>query len=150
MTLRLSASAIRSVDELPYRSAIAAHVKLVMLSWAVYPALDPRLPGRDVRHHRGGRAAQAARLHRRDDTDALEAGALRRFGPIADRATLAARAGMDLLLCSQRTVSEGERALNSLEIGYLHGTLNRAAFMAADDRIMALRATLQPRPGPAG
>ena len=81
-------------------------------------------------------------------TDALEAGALRRFGPIADRAARAARAGMDLLLCSDRNVSEGESALASLERGYLHGTLNRAAFMAADDRIMALRASLQSRPGP--
>jgi beta-N-acetylhexosaminidase len=83
-------------------------------------------------------------------TDALEAGALRRFGPIANRATLAAQAGMDLLLCSQRNVSEGERALSALESGYLRGALNRAAFMAADDRIMALRATLRSRAGPAG
>lgn len=150
VTLRLPASVIRSVDELPYWSAIAAHVKLIMLSWAVYPALDPVYPA--------GMSATIAvgELRRRlgftgvTVTDALEAGALRRFGPIAHRATLAARAGIDLLLCSQRNVSEGERALNSLESGYLHGTLNHAAFMAADDRIMALRATLQSRPGPAG
>ena len=150
VTLPLSASAIRSVDELPYRSAIAAHVKLVMLSWAVYPALDPGIPA--------GMSATivVGELRRRlgftgvTVTDALEAGALRRFGPIANRAALAARAGMDLLLCSQRNVSEGEHALSALESGYLHGTLSRAAFMAADDRIMALRATLQSRPGPAG
>ena len=150
VTLPLSASAIRSVDELPYRSAIAAHVKLVMLSWAVYPALDPGVPA--------GMSATivVGELRRRlgftgvTVTDALEAGALRRFGPIATRAALAARAGMDLLLCSQRNVSEGERALSALESGYLRGALNRAAFMAADDRIMALRATLQSRAGLAG
>jgi beta-N-acetylhexosaminidase len=143
VTLHLPASVIRSVDELPYRSAIAAHVKLVMLSWAVYPALDPRFPA--------GMSATIAvgELRRRlgftgvTVTDAMEAGALRRFGPIATRATLAARAGMDLLLCSQRHVSEGERALNSLASGYRHGTLNRAAFLAADSRIMALRASLR-------
>ena len=149
VTLRLPASVIRNVDELPYRSAIAAHVKLIMLSWAVYPALDPRYPAGlsatiavgELRHRLGFTGVTV--------TDALEAGALRRSGPIADRAILAARAGMDLLLCSHRNVSEGEQALNSLESGYLYGSLNRAAFMAAVDRIMALRATLQPRPGPA-
>ena len=149
VTLRLPASVIRSVDELPYRSAIAAHVKLIMLSWAVYPALDPVYPA--------GMSATIAvgELRRRlgftgvTVTDALEAGALRRFGPIADRADLAARAGMDLLLCSHRQVSEGESALASLRSGYLHGTLNRAAFLAAVDRITALRATLPPRPRPA-
>jgi beta-N-acetylhexosaminidase len=150
VTLPLPASAIRNVDELPYRSAIAAHVKLIMLSWAVYPALDPVYPAGmsatiavgELRHRLGFTGVTV--------TDALEAGALRRFGPIANRATLAARAGMDLLLCSQRNVSEGERALNALESGYLHGTLSRAAFMAADDRIMALRASLRSRPGTPG
>ena len=150
VTLRQPASVIRNVDEVPYRSAIAAHVKLIMLSWAVYPALDPVYPAgmsatiavSELRHRLGFTGVTV--------TDALEAGALRRFGPIADRATLAARAGMDLLLCSQRTVAEGERALNSLENGYRHGTLNRAAFRTADNRIMALRATLPSGPGPAG
>jgi beta-N-acetylhexosaminidase len=72
-----------------------------------------------------------------------------RSAPIANRTILAARAGMDLLLCSQRSVPEGESALNSLENGYLRGSLNRAAFKAADARILALRATL-PRPAAAG
>jgi beta-N-acetylhexosaminidase len=150
VTLPLSAAAIRSVDELPYRSAIAAHVKLVMLSWAVYPALDPGRPAGMSATIVVGELRQRLGFTGVTVTDALEAGALRRFGPIANRATLAARAGMDLLLCSQRKVSEGQRALNSLASGYLHGTLNRAAFMAADDRIMALRASLPSGPGPVG
>jgi hypothetical protein len=54
---------------------------------------------------------------------------------------------MDLLLCSQRDVPEGQRAMTSLERGYLRGSLNRAAFRAADERIMALRATLRGHPG---
>jgi beta-N-acetylhexosaminidase len=150
VTLPLSASAIRSVDELPYRSAIAAHVKLVMLSWAVYPALDPGVPAGMSATIVVGELRKRLGFTGVTVTDALEAGALRRFGPIANRATLAAQAGMDLLLCSQRNVSEGERALSALESGYLRGALNRAAFMAADDRIMALRATLRSRAGPAG
>jgi beta-N-acetylhexosaminidase len=146
VTLPLPAATIRSVDELPYRSAITAHVKLVMLSWAVYPALDPRFPAGMSSTIAVGELRQRLGFTGVTVTDALEAGALRRFGPIANRAVLAARAGMDLLLCSQRHVSEGERALTALENGYLHGALNRAAFMAAEDRIMALRATL-PAPG---
>src|SRR5215469_14160126 len=44
VTLRLALSTIRAVDELPYVSAIAAGVKLVLVSWAIYPALDARFP----------------------------------------------------------------------------------------------------------
>ena len=44
VTLNVSLSSLRAMDELPYQSAIAAGVKLVMASWAVYPALDARLP----------------------------------------------------------------------------------------------------------
>jgi beta-N-acetylhexosaminidase len=150
VTLPLPAATIRGVDELPYRSAIAAHVKLVMLSWAVYPALDPNFPAGMSSTIAVGELRQRLGFTGVTVTDALEAGALRRFGPIANRAMLAARAGMDLLLCSQREVSEGERALTALASGYLHGTLNRASFLAADDRIMALRATLQSQPGAAG
>ena len=37
VTLDVSAAILRSTDELPYRAAIAAGVKLVMTSWAIYP-----------------------------------------------------------------------------------------------------------------
>jgi beta-N-acetylhexosaminidase len=147
VTLAVPTSAIRGVDELPYRSAVAAHVKLVMLSWAVYPALDPVYPAGLSTTVVQGELRVRLGFTGVTITDALEAGALRRFGPIANRATLAASAGMDLLLCSQRDVPEGQRAMTSLERGYLRGSLNRAAFRAADERIMALRATLRGHPG---
>ncbi len=44
VTLNLSAATIRGVDEFPYRAAIAAGVKLVMVSWAVYPSLGSKRP----------------------------------------------------------------------------------------------------------
>jgi beta-N-acetylhexosaminidase len=142
VSLPLPASAIRTIDELPYRAAIAAHVKLIMASWAVYPALDPDFPA--------GLSATIVQGELRGRlgftgvtvTDALEAGALSPFGTIANRATLAARAGMDLLLCAQGNVPEGESAMSSLESGYRSGALNSATFKAADERILALRATL--------
>jgi beta-N-acetylhexosaminidase len=142
VTLRLSASTIRNVDELPYRSAIAARVKLVMVSWAIYPALDPVLPAGLSTKIVQGELRQRLGFAGVTITDALEADALGPFGSIANRAILAARAGMDLLLCASGNVSEGESAMNSLASSYLHGSLNSAALKAADKRILALRATL--------
>ena len=142
VTLQRSASTIRNVDELPYRSAIATHVKLVMVSWAIYPALDPVFPAGLSTKIVQGELRQRLGFAGVTITDALEAGALGPFGSIANRATLAARAGMDLLLCAPGNVSQGESVMNSLESSYLHGSLNNAAFKAADERILALRATL--------
>src|SRR5947208_2918205 len=44
VTLNVPRHQLRTVDERPYRSAIPAGVKLVMVSWARYPALDKRRP----------------------------------------------------------------------------------------------------------
>ena len=46
VTLTVPLTALRTIDEYPYQAAIAAGVKLVLVSWAIYPALDPaRLAG---------------------------------------------------------------------------------------------------------
>jgi beta-N-acetylhexosaminidase len=142
VTLPESGPAIRDVDELPYQSAVAAHIRLIMVSWAVYPALDPAHPaglsGRIV----GGELRQRLGFTGVTITDALEADALRPFGSIASRAALAAKAGMDLLLCSQGKVAEGESAMNYLQNAYARGSLDSSVFKAADGRIMALRSWL--------
>ena len=49
VTLNVSLSGLRGKDEVPYPAAIAAGVKLVMVSWATYPALDRSSPGGAVR-----------------------------------------------------------------------------------------------------
>ncbi len=142
VTLNLSAATIRGTDEYPYQAAIAAGVKLVMVSWAVYPALDPKRPaglssaivGGDLRTRLGFRGVTI--------TDALEAGALRAFGSFGHRAVLAAGAGMDLILCAEGSVAQGEGATDGLENGYLDGILSKPAFSAAVARILALRAGL--------
>jgi beta-N-acetylhexosaminidase len=142
VTLNLSAATIRGTDEYPYQAAIAAGVKLVMVSWAVYPALDPKRPaglssaivGGDLRTRLGFRGVTI--------TDALEAGALRAFGSFGHRAVLAAGAGMDLILCAEGSVAQGEGATDGLENGYLNGILSKPAFSAAVARILALRAGL--------
>jgi beta-N-acetylhexosaminidase len=142
VTLSLSAAAIRGTDEAPYHTAIGAGVKLVMVSWAVYPALDrahpaglsPAIVGGELRSRLGFKGVTI--------TDALGAGALRAFGTFGNRAELAATAGMDLVLCSEGHVGEGESAIDGLERGYLNGTLNRTAFTAAVTRVLVLRAGL--------
>jgi beta-N-acetylhexosaminidase len=142
VTLRQGAAVIRAVDERPYRAAVAAGAKLVMVSWARYPALDTRYPAGLSPVIVGGELRRRVGFSGVTITDALEAGALRPFGPIRARATLAAAAGMDLLLCSAQATSEGTQAIGALQAGYRTGQLPRPAFRAAVRRILALRATL--------
>ena len=143
VTLNLSKREIRDVvDELPYQAAIAAGVRLVMVSWAVYPALDSRRPAGLSSPIINGELRTRLHFKGVTITDALEARALRPFGSTQNRAFLAAGAGMDLILCSGQTPLQGEAALASLENGYSRRTLNQTAFRAAVARILALRASL--------
>ena len=75
-------------------------------------------------------------------TDALEAGALNAFGTTNQRAVLAAQAGMDLILCSARDVSQGETATTRLVNGLASGQLDPTTLQAGVDRLNALRASL--------
>jgi beta-N-acetylhexosaminidase len=143
VTLDVPRQELRGVDELPYQAAIAAGVKLVMVSWAIYPALDPNVPAGLSSTIVNGELRQRLGFGGVTITDALEAGALAPFGSIAHRATLAAGAGMDLLLCSQQTDTEGEQARIALADSYSRGSLGHPAFTAALDRILALRASLR-------
>ena len=143
VTLNVPLDKIRSVDERPYQAAVAAKVKLAMVSWAVYPALDGKRPAglsplivRSELRKRLGFAGVTI-------TDALEAGALKNFGTTANRAKLAARAGMDLVLCAEQHYSEGNTARKALRSAYLvSGPAAQSAFKAAVERVIALRATL--------
>ncbi|MGY3061965.1 beta-N-acetylhexosaminidase [Streptomyces sp. TE3672] len=141
VTLTTSVSTLRSVDEVPYRAAISAGTKLVMLSWAVYRALDADRPAGlsptvvgELRNRLGFPGVTV--------TDALEAGALRAYGSTAERAVLAAAAGMDLILCSARDAAQGEEAVTALSEALAAGTLDGTAFDAGAERVNALRGSL--------
>ncbi|MER5370572.1 glycoside hydrolase family 3 N-terminal domain-containing protein [Streptomyces sp. NPDC002722] len=141
VTLTTSVSTLRSVDEVPYRAAISAGTKLVMLSWAVYRALDADRPAGlsptvvgELRNRLGFPGVTV--------TDALEAGALRAYGSTAERAVLAAGAGMDLILCSARDAAQGEEAVTALSEALAAGTLDGTAFDAGAERVNALRGSL--------
>ena len=142
VTLNVSLPDLRTIDEYPYQAAIAAGVKLIMVSWAVYPALDPGRPAGLSPVIVGGELRQRLGFTGVTITDALEAGALQPFGTTQNRAVLAAAAGMDLLLCSDLNASQGEQARTALRDGYRNGTLGHAAFNAALQRIIALRSGL--------
>ncbi|MGD0559415.1 MAG: glycoside hydrolase family 3 N-terminal domain-containing protein [Streptosporangiaceae bacterium] len=142
VTLDVSLNDLRTIDELPYHSAIAAGVKLILVSWAVYPALDPKYPA--------GLSSRIVQGELRDRlgfrgvtiTDALEAGALEHFGSTAERSVLAAQAGMDVIMCASQDVSQGEQAVASLASAYESKKLPQAQFLDAVNRILALRKTL--------
>ncbi len=142
VTLKLSKSTIRNVDELPYKAAIAAGVKLVMVSWAVYPALDRSRPAGMSSAIVQGELRGRLGFGGVTITDALEAGSLRALGTFGHRAELAAGAGMDLILCGDGHVAEGEQAMTGLQSGYLHGALDKAAFRASVQRVIELRSSL--------
>jgi beta-N-acetylhexosaminidase len=142
VTLNVSLNDLRAIDELPYRSAIAAGVRLVMCSWGLYPALDRAHPAGLSSRIVGGELRDRLGFKGVTITDALEAGALEHFGSTGQRAVLAAQAGMDVILCSSQNVSQGEQAVASLASAYADKKLNQAQFQAAANRVLALRETL--------
>jgi beta-N-acetylhexosaminidase len=145
VTLPLSASTLRDVDIRPYPAAIDAGVRLVMASWAVYPALDSARPAGLSKHVIQGELRGRLGFDGVTITDALEAGALKEFGGFGNRAVLAADAGMDVLLFSNKTVGEGAEGLKALTNALKRGQLSRPAFQASVERILALRQDLASR-----
>jgi beta-N-acetylhexosaminidase len=113
-----------------------------MLSWAVYPALDrsrpaglsPTIIGPELRGRNGFTGVTI--------TDALEAGALAAFGSTGQRAVTAAAAGMDLILCSARDLTQAETATSALASALGNGQLDPTAFDDAVNRVTALRSGL--------
>jgi len=142
VTLDVGLHALRTVDEYPYRAAIAAGVKLVMVSWAVYPALARGTPAGLSSAIVNGELRSRLGFRGVTITDALEAGALQAFGTTGQRATLAARAGMDLILCSGQRAIQGRLARSALATALTSGTLSTSVFDAALARTIALRTSL--------
>jgi beta-N-acetylhexosaminidase len=142
VTIDLSASTLRAVDEFPYRAAFTAGAKLAMVSWARYPALDQRLPAAlsptVVRGELQGRLGFAGVTI----TDALGAGAIDAYGSLQNKTMLAARAGMDALLCTAIKPLPGSKCVAGLKAGYLDGALPKNAFQAQLAQLLQLRASL--------
>jgi beta-N-acetylhexosaminidase len=142
VTLNLSLATIRSLDEAPFKAAISAGVRLVMVSWAVYPSIQALPAGLSPKVVQG-ELRNRLRFTGVTITDALEAGALKAYGSTQNRALLAAKAGMDLILASAQNVTQGKQVLGALAAAYSTRTLNRTAFLASVNRVIALRQSLR-------
>ena len=140
--INLSARTLRSVDEMPYRAAIQAGVKLTMVSWASYPALDPKLPAGLSPTIIQGELQGRLGFTGVTITDALGAGALRAYGTLENRTMLAGRAGMDALLCTATNALPGWKCVKGLRQGYTDGALPKTAFQAQLAQLLQLRENL--------
>jgi beta-N-acetylhexosaminidase len=130
---------LRRIDESPFTTAIKADVDMIMTSWATYPALDRNLPSGlsprivlgELRGRLGYRGVTI--------TDAIEAGALQNFGDTGERSVRAAAAGMDVILCSARDVTQGQDAVDALRQAITDGALDKGASDRALQRVLSLR-----------
>jgi beta-N-acetylhexosaminidase len=143
--LGVSIATLRAVDELPYKSAIAAGVKLVMTSWATYPALDAGRPAGLSSKVIAGELRGRLGFKGVTITDGIDAGAVTPFGSLSRRSVLAAGAGADLILCAatlpqNNTPSIGITARNAIASALGSHQLGRAAAQQAAARILVLRA----------
>jgi beta-N-acetylhexosaminidase len=113
-----------------------------MVSWATYPALDAARPAGLSSTIVQGQLRGQLHFQGVTITDSLGAGALEAFGTTQQRALLAAEAGMDLILCASRDVSQGEQAMDGMESAYLDGALSPSLFRASLQRVVDLRSGL--------
>jgi beta-N-acetylhexosaminidase len=142
VALHLTLAAVRGIDEAPFKTAISAGVRLVMLSWAIYPAIQARPAGLSPKVVQG-ELRNRLKFKGVTVTDALEAGALKKYGSTANRTLLAARAGMDLILASAQNVTQGQQARGELATAYSKGVLGPQGFLASVNRVIALRESLK-------
>jgi beta-N-acetylhexosaminidase len=126
-------------DLLPFRAAIAAGVPIVMISNATYPALDSKPAPWSPR---------IQSLLRRDlgftgvtITDALDGAAATRDRTLPAVTTLAAQAGIDLLLLTGSEASSAA-AFDRVVAVADQGRISGAALRASYDRILALKGSV--------
>lgn len=120
----------------PFRRAVRSGTKLVMVSNAVYPALDPSgLPAVLSPAIVTGLLRKRLGFHGVVITDSLTTPAPRAH---SDAATRAIEAGVDLLLYSDDAASS-ETAFATLRAAAVAGTLDAERLAAAYRRVLALK-----------
>ena len=143
VTIGLSLSELRDVDEAAYAQPIRAGVQMVMASWALYPALDGQYPSglseKWIQGELRGRLAYKGVTI----SDAIEAGALRNFGSDQNRAVLASKAGLDVILAAARDYTQGKGIVDAFVEALQNGTLSQEDFGEATQRILSLRESLK-------
>jgi beta-N-acetylhexosaminidase len=130
---------LRAVDARPFAELVGGGIGAVMLSTAVYPALDERpaaLSERWVAELRGRLGFAGVTL-----SDDLGTRAVDRHASLGRRAVLAVRAGIDLPLFVTSYRAARQAAAGLLEAAR-DGRLDAGALRAAAQRVLALRAQL--------
>jgi beta-N-acetylhexosaminidase len=139
VTIGASWAALTAHDLVPYRTLIEARIPLVMLSNAVYPALDAK-PGAWspaveslLRNTLGFTGVTI--------TDALDAAAVTHHRSVPSSAVLAAQSGADLLLVAG-SEALGDAVYERLLATARAGRLPRAGLERSYARILALKRSL--------
>ena len=138
----LSKRVLRGVDEVPFHdfTELGGERSLVMLSTAIYPAFSPK-PAAFAREIVGGELRERLGYEGVTITDALGTAAAAAFGGPATTGLAATRAGVDLLLFTDRRAAT--RARRALVRGLRSGALSRALFERSVQRVVDLRRELR-------
>ena len=138
--------AMLQADLAPFRAAIAAHVPLVMVSTAVYPALGPAVPAATSKPIVQGILRGRLGYRGVAITDALDTPAVARYYRTGIASVRALQAGADAVIAAGVTPTDADTASTSAYNAELAaaeaGTLPRATLMASYRRILALKQSL--------
>lgn len=140
-TIDVSVDQLRVLDEVPFKDFVEDGGRVVMLSNAVYPALDPDLPSGLSADIATGELREALGFEGVSVTDSLDAEATKAIGSPARLATLGAKAGTDLLLFT--SLESAILAHESLVEGLTGGSLERSAFEDSAARVLEFRSSLR-------
>jgi beta-N-acetylhexosaminidase len=139
--IRVSRPHLRAWDERPYVELFRRGVRLVMLSTAIYTALDPRRPAALSRAVATGELRGHLGFTGVSMTDALGTPATAPFGSAARVGVLAARAGVDLMLYS--SYATGRAATRALAREIRAGRVTRADAAESLRRVLEVRHSLR-------
>jgi beta-N-acetylhexosaminidase len=129
---------LRRVDERPYRALFQRGLRLVMLSTAIYSALDPGTPAAFSRPIARGELRRRLGFRGVSMTDALGTPATAPYGSPPQVAVRAARAGVDLMLYS--SYSSAKAAARTLARAIQRGRVRRSR--ASVRRILEVRRSI--------
>lgn len=134
VTIRASRSTLRRVDERPF----AGLAPMVMMSTALYPALDRRHVAALSRAVIVGELRRRLRFDGVTISDAFDTPTGFGLGGPAHIALTAARADLDLVLFAH-TYADSATAAHTIESAISSGQISRSAAVRSADRVLALR-----------
>jgi beta-N-acetylhexosaminidase len=141
VTINTPRARLRRVDERPYRALFRQGVRLVMLSTAIYSALDPGTPAAFSRRIAHGELRGRLGFRGVSMTDALGTPATAPYGDAAQVGVRAARAGVDLMLYS--SYAAGKAAARRLAAAIRSGRVHRERAEHSVRRILDVRRALR-------